>query len=550
MPTSKSEKSAAEGDPLPSQPPVSLAGDKIDSDNNIAPPAVIETEVATNGATDDAEAERTIAHDNGIFEAATDMNAPEFPIVPSSAESPAESDAAALSGEAATSPRSLVFLTQTQNSAETSPVIDAVAVTDSGGIGIESELKGDIDFRFTLVPTPEQQPIHLVSYHNDADMYTVATPPDPAKATIYQVCSALLAGASPVWKKTVESRKTYDPRTGKWVLELAIPDDYNYGLDIMFSIVHYKFHEIPARPNVDQLYSLAQVVETFACAQLLVPYMERWVAGLNWHIVMNADHHDDEKTLYLTWVLGDARWFIRSVSKVAHKATLSDDGKLTDSRGVLWMNRGLPPVLLDMICKTRYKCLAKIEEAITRPLQQLMENGNKQTNLKFCRSKDAHDELKRACQLQQLGSLVSGLTAAGLLPFPRADEYRGSVAVLVQKVKDIKIVRFRLPGTPPHMDSHINCGINHKESVNVIMGGEIHLSGSVIRQLRIRALKSGAFCGELFRDLEKIEGQDAGSHPVEDLRRNILYYKQVMDLYSVPVANDTEAGNWSETPKV
>jgi len=68
--------------------------------------------------------------------------------------------------------------------------------------------------------------------------------------------------------------------------------------------------------------------------------------GLDWHIVMKKEHNDDDKTLFLTWVFGERRWFTQMVSRVAYTATLDDDGNLLDARGQLWKNQNLPSVIL------------------------------------------------------------------------------------------------------------------------------------------------------------------------------------------------------------
>jgi hypothetical protein len=61
---------------------------------------------------------------------------------------------------------------------------------------------------------------------------------------------------------------------------------------------------------------------------------------------MRQEHNDDDKTMFLTWVFGEVRWFARMLSRVAHKATLDGDGNLLDARGQLWKDRGLPPAIL------------------------------------------------------------------------------------------------------------------------------------------------------------------------------------------------------------
>jgi hypothetical protein len=166
--------------------------------------------------------------------------------------------------------------------------------------------------------------------------------------------------------------------------------------------------------------------------------------------------------------------------------------------------------------------LAKIVQAVNGPLQELM-GGNKNT-AKFCRSKDPNVELKQSCEYQQLGSLVSGLSAAGLLPFPTAGEYRGSVVALAAKVWAIKINRFKLPGTPPHLDGHHMCGINHKETVESAMKEDVKLTSGIIEELNIRGLKSGAFVPNLFKDCEGEAKTPLAIH--RDLRLNSVYYKQ------------------------
>ncbi len=180
-----------------------------------------------------------------------------------------------------------------------------------------------------------------------------------------------------------------------------------------------------------------------------------------------------------------------------------------------------------MITKTRYDCLTKIVRAVDEPLRELMD-GNKDAQ-KFCRSKDT-TELKQSCQHQQLGSLVSSLSSIGLLPFPSADEYRGSVATLAEKVRAINVVRFKLPGTPPHMDSHINCGINHREAIDKTMGKAAELTSEITEQLKLRAQKSGVSTLESFKEVENKERRSTtpGSS-LEDLRRDDVHFKQITD---------------------
>lgn len=61
---------------------------------------------------------------------------------------------------------------------------------------------------------------------------------------------------------------------------------------------------------------------------------------------MDGEKNDDDKALYLAWVLGEATCFSILVTKVSHKATLGNGGTLLDTRGQLWEKQGLPPAIL------------------------------------------------------------------------------------------------------------------------------------------------------------------------------------------------------------
>ena len=114
----------------------------------------------------------------------------------------------------------------------------------------------------------------VTSYHIDADLYVKIKKDD--NIVIAKVNSALIAAASSVWRKMIYGSGCGRPKHGKWVIEMLDPEDYAYGLDIIFSLVHYKYHEIPERPNIDQLYAIAHIVEKCDCAHLVVPFMQKW----------------------------------------------------------------------------------------------------------------------------------------------------------------------------------------------------------------------------------------------------------------------------------
>jgi hypothetical protein len=199
---------------------------------------------------------------------------------------------------------------------------------------------------------------------------------------------------------------------------------------------------------------------------------------------------------------------------------------------------------LELVKQTRYDCLTKIVRAIDEPLRELMR-GDKEA-MDYCRAKDADMELKQSCQHLQLGSLMTSLSIASLLPFPIAKEYRGSVADLAKMVRALKVARFKLPGTPPHLDSHCNCGIDYEEMVDGVMREKAQLPVDVINQLKFHARKSGAFRPELFQDLEDPNVQDASPERIlKQLRLSPVHFKQVFDME--PPLESGKEGNVANT---
>ena len=127
----------------------------------------------------------------------------------------------------------------------------------------------------------KEEPSSVVSYHQNAELYLQVR--DSVGTSIQcKVVSALIVAASPKLSDLLDGFKPTRTHDGKLIVQLTDPADNFYGVDVVLSLIHYKFHEIPERPDVEQLYSIAQVVEKYDCAHLLVPYMEKWYVPSNY----------------------------------------------------------------------------------------------------------------------------------------------------------------------------------------------------------------------------------------------------------------------------
>jgi hypothetical protein len=159
-----------------------------------------------------------------------------------------------------------------------------------------------------------------------------------------------------------------------------------------------------------------------------------------------------------------------------------------------------------------------------------MNEGTK----KYCRSKDAPEHTKESCQLQQLGSLMKGLTVSGMMPVPEAGDIKCSAQELASKLEAIKVTHFKLPDAKPHQDSHGNCGIHHQQAIRDAMSGVVQLTGCFVQDLKERAKRSGAFSEGLFLELKDMEERNPSPIPEENLQEDGTHFKQVEDFVTAP----------------
>lgn len=171
-----------------------------------------------------------------------------------------------------------------------------MSTSEKDGAAVEGATNGRPKLEIDSETAAEmvQKPSKMVSYHCNADTY-IRIRKSASFALHYKVCFALVAAGVPALSDRFTTMKRTVSSTGKVVFDLPEFGDDSDGLDIILSIVHYKFHEIPGRPDVDLLNSIAKVVEKFDCLHLLVPYMEKWcvLCCVSLQVCREADNAQD-----------------------------------------------------------------------------------------------------------------------------------------------------------------------------------------------------------------------------------------------------------------
>ncbi|TDZ39234.1 hypothetical protein C8035_v006320 [Colletotrichum spinosum] len=381
------------------------------------------------------------------------------------------------------------------------------------------------------VPTPEAD--IRISYHEDADLHVKVRESSGIPA-VYSVRSSALSTSSRVFRDVLSGNTSS-------VVELKSAADTATGLDILFSIAHFKFHELPTRPSVDVLYDLALAADKYAATHLLVPFMKEWVVALNRHVLMAGARNDEDKTLVLSWVFGEARWFGRVLARAAFKSRVGADGLLLDSTGRPWRDQPVSAEVVGMLAATRAEAVDRIIKAVSNPVHRLLNPScYPGEEIRYCHA-GTDDGTAEDCEQLLLGSAIMGLTKAKLWPPPQPAAVKVSAVELARAYGEVRIRRYQTPGLrfrdggstaaaaegAPVEDPHARCGFGHRENLDKILNTPAKLGSGVVGQLITRAKKSGAFGEDLFSDLKEYVQDDGAAVEGEDLKTDPVHYRQV-----------------------
>ncbi|KAK1836742.1 hypothetical protein QBC39DRAFT_402678, partial [Podospora conica] len=372
----------------------------------------------------------------------------------------------------------------------------------------------------------------VTSYHIDADLSVRVQHSHGTQ--FFRVHSASIASASPVWRQKIYGGEYARPETGDWVINMCDTDDNVAGLDVIFSIIHYKFHEIPTRPEIDLLYGIAQVANKYACAHLLVPYTGKWINGFNTAMdqqmgggtknlfdTISAPESGDvyEKSLFISWVFGEARWFSDLISCVAYRANPdANSGTLLSGGGVMLEKYGLPSSVIDIIAETRNNAVSKMLSSLKTFYAKLLSEGNITAS---CRSEHATEGIKKQCHLMQLGLAVSALIQANIHPVPQATQYNGSARSLGLKLlEDLKL-------TQMWDKDHSTCGLPGKQVADEAMQAADSLSGGIATLLKANAMRSGLYSADQFDNLTESIQTEEEPYLVQSFFSDKTHFKQV-----------------------
>jgi hypothetical protein len=372
----------------------------------------------------------------------------------------------------------------------------------------------------------DKHEVLIVSFHADAEDLYLEVQEDSGKHVLYHVLAANFASASPTWRQIIYGGNYPRPETGKWTIKML--NDDSYGLGVLLSVVHYQFGRIPERPTIDEMYRIALIADKYKCVHLLRPYFKAWLDNLNRQLVLTDSHTaEDNKVLFITWAVGDLRWFPKILHHVIGQATISPDGSLLDSQSQKWDTSPLPHQIIgkssthlftevlktlimrllpltDQIKHVRLQKIDQVLSAVKTPVENLLHCVNTGGDA-YCRVHAAEE--KRKCEHAQLGSLVQGLCIAGLYPFELSQPYTGSVENLAKTIMSVKLTKMSAQGIKPHQDPHSGCSPGYKMLITTYQAKLPDLTAYALLHLTKQAKASGVY-GSLMTYFDKPEVKD------------------------------------------
>lgn len=316
---------------------------------------------------------------------------------------------------------------------------------------------------------------------------------------VFSVRACVLETVSQVWKESLAARTSNT---------VDMVSDPAAGLDVIFSIAHYRFATLPQETDLQTLYDIAVAGDRYQALHLLVPFVKVWLASLDPSNLADGAKTNIDKALVLSWILGDAQLFSKSLSKCAYQAQISPDGVLLDADGKPWSAQPVSKEVLGLLAATRLEAIDEIIKAVSTPVNKLLNpQWYPEEDIRYCHAPE-DDNAREYCEQLQLGSAIMGLSKAKLWPPPEVSRIRASAVELAQAYKDIRMRRYQVPGLrfqegDSVVDTHATCGFGHHDAIDEILNKPTPLFGSVVTELLAHAKTSGAFTEALFVDFEQ-----------------------------------------------
>ncbi|KAF9876612.1 nuclear pore protein-like protein [Colletotrichum karsti] len=153
----------------------------------------------------------------------------------------------------------------------------------------------------------------------------------------FRVCSNTLKRASTFWRRTLaETAAETNLADDDWYWTpslFACPYEKSDGLAILLNIIHSKFHLVPKKPSLSEIYSSLCLVSMYEMEQVLHPWIGHWYEVIE-SVEAARDGHSLAMLTCIAWGLGDERLYVRTVTDLAMTCVVDEKGHITTADGI------------------------------------------------------------------------------------------------------------------------------------------------------------------------------------------------------------------------
>ncbi|KAF0330627.1 nuclear pore protein-like protein [Colletotrichum asianum] len=280
----------------------------------------------------------------------------------------------------------------------------------------------------------------------------VGCSPYSGESPEFRVCSNALKRASPFWRRTLaETAEETGTAEEDWYWTpslFACPYEKSDGLVILLNIIHSKFHLVPKRPSLSEMYNSLCLASMYEMEQVLQPWIGHWYDVIN-SLESARDGHSLAMLACIAWGLGDERLYVRTLTDITLTCVVHEGGHIMTADGVClddYLHDALgSPVISENIRLMRNQLASELPAHINQLIKRLIEGKWMCAGIS-----DIPITKNKKCDYVVLGSLFAGLIYV-----------RGSKATELQMRQDESIAD--LLKSVKRVLSYVSCYEKHTE---------------------------------------------------------------------------------------
>lgn len=136
----------------------------------------------------------------------------------------------------------------------------------------------------------------------------------------FRVTSMVMRLASPVWRVMLDPQGHFLESIQADNREITFHDDNARALEILLSIIHLKFSDVPHTITYNELLDVSYLCDKYCMIEIVRPWLEGWLGPLK-ETVGSSGH---EGWLFIAWAVGDEEMMRRVADGMTKISTTNE----------------------------------------------------------------------------------------------------------------------------------------------------------------------------------------------------------------------------------